>query len=200
MPKYSPAQLQGLQQRAYHAGIKAWRDSTQADKDRARFWYAQAEDIAADCGAIAGFTGEEAKARGAVALAVLSPQTRWHQNVRAAYALANGNHAYAYTQVIGRFVNKAIRAYDRDLTVAEVWALATGPKVSAFARACYGDRNACVWDVWMLRAVRLPEKELELAGVKDALVKGLARAAIECGTDNATIQALIWGRIRGSME
>lgn len=200
MRKYSPAQLQGFQRRAYHAGVRAWRNADDDAKSLARVWYAQAQDIATDCGTIAGFTGDEAKVRGAVALAVLSPQTRWHQNVRAAYALASGNVEYAYSQVINRFVDKARKAFDPALSIAEVWALATGPKVSEFARACYGDRDACVWDVWMLRAVRMESKALEIAGVKDALTKGLSKAATEMGTDNATLQALVWGAVRGSME
>lgn len=200
MRKHSPAQLQGFQQRAYHAGMRAWRNSDDDQKGLARVWYAQAQDIARNVGTIAGFTGNDAKTRGAVAVAVLSPQTRWNQNVRAAYALASGNREYAYSQVIHGFVDKAARAFDPTLTLAEVWALASGPKVSEFARACYGDRDACVWDKWMLRSVGLGSKALEAAGVKEALTKGLRKAADEIGTDVATLQALVWGDVRGSME
>lgn len=200
MKKYNPAQLQGLQQRAYNVGCKAWREASEDDKREAGAWYHEAQSIASECGKVAGFQPIDARVRGAVAIAVLSPRTRWSLNIRAARALARGDVEGAKRDVIARFVDKAVRAFDPSLTMDEVIALATGPKVEEFALACMGDPDACVWDSHMLRSVGLHDKALGNAGVRDALTKGMRKAAREAGCDTVTIQALVWGVVRGALR
>jgi hypothetical protein len=67
-----------------------------------------------------------------------------------------------------------------------------GPKTSAFARAIMGDPNAVVLDVWMARALAVPQRTLEYPRVHRTATSRLICVAETLAWSPAQVQAAIW--------
>ena len=72
-----------------------------------------------------------------------------------------------------------------------------GLKTNAFARAIFGDTDAVVVDVWMMRAAKMPTDSPSQSQYK-ALTEAVETVAREFGLTPRTTQALIWIVVRGS--
>jgi hypothetical protein len=71
-----------------------------------------------------------------------------------------------------------------------------GPKTSAFARALQGDRRAVVVDVWIARALRIPEEDLSSRRVYAHAARRIRGAAAHSGLPVRDAQAAIWTAVR----
>lgn len=150
----------------------------------------------------------------AAILAAHSPQTRWADNVRHAWAVLAG---HAVTGTIGanirraeRVLEEAIAAWDcgateAAMTAAAMGALGNGPKVKAFAVNLSGDLTSVVTvDIWAVRAALMPlwvrgsdasgtcEAALGRKGVYSALSLIYAVEAKRAGYAPAEFQAIVW--------
>lgn len=122
-------------------------------------------------------------------IAALSPRIRWSTNVLGAdHILAGGNTGPGFNSN----VEKACRIRDGERPLSVLG----GPKVTAFYRAIMGDRDACVIDVWMWRAMGLKPGEWPYEKAERVIRK----AAAQAGLPVADFQALVWTQVRGGAE
>lgn len=73
-----------------------------------------------------------------------------------------------------------------------------GPKTRAFSDALQGDTNAVVIDVWMIRALKLPEDERLTHKRHAAAAAKVRRIAARCHVSPRDAQALIWESARAA--
>jgi hypothetical protein len=164
---------------------RAWYESaTTAERLQGRAWYPAAESI---CHEIARKHDADWK-RVARAMAALSPQTQWEENVKLTWAVLAGSRTGTFKQSIERAVD--CLAGERDVL--------RGRKVRSFAAAILGNRRAACIDTWMLRAADhkiafTKGRVLECQWALDALSR-------ETGETVRDLQAIIWIAIRNADE
>lgn len=141
-------------------------------------WYTRAEVAVR---ALASATGR-APDDVAAALAICSPRVHVVQSVRLARhwldtgephpgTLPNTCAALAWYQASGEI---------------------RGPKTGAFARALLGDLDAVVIDVWILRALAVPEDHSPRGAAYDRLAARVRRLARRVGHSPRDTQAALW--------
>lgn len=147
-------------------------------------WYAKAYEVAADIGAQL----EAPPEIGACILSAFSIRTRWRDNVRDAFVYARGGH------VLGMEVRRTLA----DASLVHGFDAFKSPKTHAFARAIAGDKEAVVVDRWIARAAGLQRDAPTVVQYRE-ISKAVTRLAKRHDMTPRGMQALIWGRIRGSL-
>lgn len=160
--------------------------TTRAEIRAACLWYEQALAEAYSVADSARVTVEV----GAGILAAFSPRTRWAHNVRLAHAYATGRPTPGLS---------ASRAAADRVTAHGLEAL-TGPKVSEFARAILGDRDAVVIDSWMMKAAGIHDRDAPSPVQRRRIADAVRILARRHNTTPRTMQALLWIRVRGSAD
>lgn len=143
-----------------------------------RLWYAHAADqvrLGADrLGIEAG--------RFADLLALFSPRVSVRRSIRMAVHYATTGQ---YAHDVMQSVRTAVAHYEATGAIR-------GPKTGPFARALRGDITAIVLDVWMSRALGVPQKDLERVGIHAEGTLRVRSAGLELGWPPAAAQAAIW--------
>ena len=157
-------------------------DVSAADIEEAASWYGEARLVALD---VANRMGVSLDC-GASIVSAFSPRERWSRNITLAIDFAEGRP----TACLGNSRRSAERARVQGFDALK------GDKVNAFARAIAGDSEAVVVDVWMCRAAGLDRDAPTVVQYREvtSAVRSLAR---QWGLDPATMQALIWIKVRG---
>jgi len=76
-----------------------------------------------------------------------------------------------------------------------------GPKTRAFAAAVLGDPDALVLDVWMARALQVPQERVNLTANYAKALKRVRAVARRLGWTVAEVQAAVWaGTIAGHRD
>jgi len=158
---------------------------TYGDVERASRWYSDARMVAQEVADIAGCTLEQ----GASIVSAYSPRVTWARNIVLALAHARGD----IQPSLGTSRRAAIRAQEHGFDALN------GPKTNAFARAIAGDDDAVVIDVWMCRAAGVDPDRLTPSLYRD-IAQSVRTVAKQHGCTPVTMQALIWGRVRGGMD
>lgn len=125
---------------------------------------------------------------GACILSAMSIRTRWDANKRDAYDYATG----------GRPVGLEIRNTLADAALVHGFKAFKAPKTYNFARAIAGDEDAVVIDSWMCKAARL-DRDAPTAVQYREISKAVRVLAKRYKMTPRGMQALIWGRVRGSL-
>lgn len=169
--------------RAYARAVEG---CTAADIERAAQWYGDAHAVALElCAIRPEWSVEHASA----VIAAFSPRCRWSTNVLHATQYASG--------MIPRCLGNNLRM--ADAAARDGFAALKGPKTNAFARNIAGDVDAVTIDAWMMRAAGIDSDSPNLTQYAE-LTLAVQRIAARLRVDNATAQALIWIRFRGSAD
>lgn len=124
-------------------------------------------------------------ARFADLLALFSPRVSVRRSIRmAVYYATTGEHAHDVMSP----VRMAVAFYEQTGRIR-------GPKTGPFARALRGDQAAIVLDIWMSRALGIPQKALERQAVHAEGTLRVRSAGVELGWPPAATQAAIWHTI-----
>jgi len=125
---------------------------------------------------------------GASILSAFSIRTKWEANKQDAYSYAEGF----------RPAGLEIRNVLADAALVHGFGAFKAPKTHAFARAIAGDTDAVVVDVWMCRAAGLDREAPSIVQYRN-IAKAITTLAKRHNMTPRGMQALIWGRVRGSM-
>lgn len=150
-----------------------------------RAWYdvqrARIEEWCAETGHAVGRTCD--------VLAVTSPRISVSMNGRLAAMYLDGCGADALPCIPS--VSAALRHYEETGEIR-------GPKTEAFARALRGEPDAVVLDVWLARALDVPQRELRGARYRRHAAR-VRRGAARLGWEPAEYQAAVWTGVRRAM-
>ena len=162
------------------------RPITRVERRAAERWYVDAQRHADQLAHVLDVD----RVTGACILSAYSIRTSWADNVRDAW-----HYATADTPPPGLRARTVIA----DAALVHGLDALRGPKTHAFARACSGDRSAVVVDVWMCRAAGLHRDTPTTVQYRriTAAIESLARRH---GMSPRGMQALLWGRVRGSLD
>lgn len=158
---------------------------TEVEADAAEGWYVSAA-VHAD---VIGAMLEGDKRMGACILSAFSIRTKWDRNVQDAYTYARGG------MVTGGLTIRNTLA-DASLTMG--FDAFKAPKTYNFARAIAGDTEAVVIDTWMCKAADIG-RDAPTAVQYREMAKAIRVLAKRHGMTPRGMQALIWGRVRGSL-
>lgn len=165
---------------------------SEADADtikRGRRWYVRARR---ECQLIARDTGYTLEHVAAVC-AITSPDAQLVQNLRWTRTACETRGA----EPVGRYpaqMTPKVRAALADKS--DPLQYATGPKVSAFARAILGDRDALVIDRWAAYAAGIPRSAKLGPKQRRAIEEAYRRAAAAVGESVRDFQAIVWEWLR----
>jgi hypothetical protein len=157
--------------------------ATLGQVEQASVWYHEAQEVAQE---VANNLNASLEI-GAGVVSAFSPRERWASNITKAVAFSLG-HAVSGLKNNSKMAN--------DVLAGGISAL-KGLKTNAFARAIFGDTDAVVIDVWMMRAAKMPT-DSPTQGQYHALTLATENVAREFGLTPRTAQALIWIVVRGS--
>ena len=157
--------------------------ATLGQVEEASVWYHEAQEVAQE---VANNLNTSLEV-GAGIVSAFSPRERWASNVIKALTFSLGHP-------VAGLKNNTKMAYD--VLDGGIDAL-NGLKTNAFAWAIFGDTQAVVIDVWMMRAAKMPT-DSPTQGQYLALTKAVEKVAGEFGLTPRTAQALIWIVVRGS--
>ena len=178
--------LSGSRISAYKRKLSRYcQEYTAAQLESAAQWYTGAGAIAQSIASANGLTLEQS----ASIIAALSPLKRWKINVAQAIEFAAGRPV-ATLQAHLKIAGKA-----RDIGFAAL----KGLKTSAFARNIAGDTQAVTVDIWMCKAAGIKKDAPNKTEYRE-IQRACQLLAYEMGLQPATLQALIWIKIRGSAE
>ena len=153
--------------------------ATLGQVEQASVWYHEAQEVANNLNASLEI--------GAGVVSAFSPRERWTSNITKSVAFSLGH------EVKGLANNLKMA---NDVLAGGIDSL-KGMKTNAFARAIFGDTDAVVVDVWMMRAAQMPT-DSPTQGQYHALTLAVETVAREFGLTPRTTQALIWIVVRGS--
>lgn len=143
-----------------------------------RYWYQHAEDQIRRASDMIGVEPE----RFAGVLACLSPRVSVLRNVRLTLRyLQTGEHGPG----VMRCVRESVAHYE---ATGEI----RGPKTRPFAYAVLGDPDAVVLDVWMAKALGVPQARLSSKRVHAKASDRVRSAARTVGYTPAQCQAAVW--------
>lgn len=172
--------------------IRRYVEATGATIMAGRQWYPAAESVVAELSNQYGI----GRPTVAAVIAVLSPQTRWRQNITAARAVLEGELSTARAHCYGSNVLKAVALLGNPGGTP----ILGGPKVSAFWANLVGSREAVTVDVWAARAAT----DRDVKSLKRARYERIARAykaaADIVGETPREFQAIIWLATRPASE
>ena len=157
--------------------------ATLGQVEQASVWYHEAQEVAQE---VANNLNASLEV-GAGVVSAFSPRERWASNITKSVAFSLG-HAVSGLKNNTKMAN--------DVLNGGIDAL-KGLKTNAFARAIFGDTDAVVVDVWMMRAAKMPTDSPSQSQYK-ALTEAVETVAREFGLTPRTTQALIWIVVRGS--
>ena len=157
--------------------------ATLGQVEQASVWYHEAQEVAQE---VANNLNASLEI-GAGVVSAFSPRERWASNITKSVAFSLG-HAVSGLKNNTKMAN--------DVVAGGIDAL-KGLKTNAFARAIFGDTDAVVVDVWMMRAAKMPTDSPSQSQYK-ALTEAVETVACEFGLTPRTTQALIWIVVRGS--
>jgi hypothetical protein len=142
-----------------------------------RGWYRDAATVIAAEAAVIGVTAE----RFAAVLAITSPRVRVRRNwTLTVQYLSSGS-----TEGIMKSTRAALAHY-------EIGGEIRGPKTGPFARACLGDPQAVVLDVWMARAFNVDPRRIGGKRLNAECTQRVQAAAGILGWTPADVQAAVW--------
>jgi len=157
--------------------------ATLGQVEQASVWYHEAQEVAQQ---VANNLNASLEI-GAGVVSAFSPRERWASNITKAVAFSLGYHVNGLknnTKMANDVLNEGIDGLK-------------GLKTNAFARAIFGDTDAVVVDVWMMRAAEMPT-DSPTQGQYHAIANAVRKVAGEFGLTPRTAQALIWIVVRGS--
>ena len=177
-----------LTTRTYVRRLDKWLSDPITDLERAdaEAWYVEAQRVAQKC----ADAMEVPLECGAGVVSAFSIRTRWKENVEDAVAYATGGKPRGGLR---------IRITLADAAVVQGFDAFKSPKTLNFAKACAGDTDAVVIDTWMLRASGLPAESAATPVQYRNISAAIRRLAKRHDMTPRGMQALIWGRIRGSL-
>lgn len=156
-----------------------------AELETAAQWYMGAQFIAQSIAGANGLSLEQS----ASIISALSPRKSWSMNIAQAIDFAAGKPVATMRQQL-KTADKARQ---------DGFAALNGLKTSAFARNIAGDTESVTVDVWMCKAAGLQTHKPNKTQYRE-IERACQLLALEMGLQPATLQALIWIRIRGSAE
>lgn len=157
---------------------------TEREVEAAAQWYPMAGQYAAELAGRHGLTLEAA----ACVISAFSPRVTWQRNVELARLFCEGEATPGLS-------NSRLAA---EKAVMHGFDALTGPKTNAFARAIAGDEEAVVIDTWMCKAAGLDRDAPSTVQYRN-IAQAVRTLARRHGLAPSTMQALLWGRVRGSM-
>lgn len=157
--------------------------ATLGQVEQASVWYHEAQEVAQE---VANNLNASLEI-GAGVVSAFSPRERWTSNITKSVAFSLGHE-------VRGLANNLKMAND---VLANGISALKGMKTNAFARAIFGDTDAVVIDVWMMRAAQMPT-DSPTQGQYIALTLAVETVAREFGLTPRTTQALIWIVVRGS--
>lgn len=164
---------------------KHLQDPLTADEiTAAEAWYEDAAVVATKLGEYI----EADTLTGACILSAFSIRTRWTTNVEDAWAYVRGEIVAGLP--LRRVIADAALVHGLDAF--------NQPKTLNFARAIAGDTDAVVIDVWMTRAAGV-DRDAPTPVMYRNMATAIRRLAKRYGMTPRGMQALIWGRVRGSL-
>lgn len=134
--------------------------------------------------------------------AVLSPRISVSRNVKVLIAwfdnygtrLVSGTLDGHVQRLVDEFITRygLTGTHSAALTHFLKTGIIRGPKTSQFAAALAGNYNACPLDVWMARALEVPQRDVANRGPRALAVNRITQAANILGWRVAETQAAIW--------
>ncbi len=153
-----------------------------------RAWYRQCEGALRTLCARKGWGVIHA----AAILGITSPRVQVPRNAKytMAYMDAYDGTVKSHLNVAGlmRGIRAALEHYERTGEIR-------GPKTEPFARAVLGDGDAIVLDVWMAKALNVPQAKLRNKGIRLKAMTRVRTVAKSLGWEPAEVQAAIWTAI-----
>lgn len=164
-----------------------YRAATPDDIANGRRWYPRARRIVRQLAREYGYTERQT----AAVLAVTSPRTHLAENIKRTERALRGEpvRGFAYMDTLARDILADKRRPMRYVR---------GPKVTAFALAILGDRQAVVLDTHALHAAGLPDKPS--ASERRTAEQAYREAAAACGESPRDFQAIVWIVTRNTRE
>jgi hypothetical protein len=154
-------------------------------------WYDIAREVAEALAAGTSYSVTQT----AYAIAALSPNVSWAQNVATATIAVEGHKSGIRADRWGgpaypENKSKAERILNGDLSALN------GPKVTMFAEGILGNPEACTVDVWMQRAAGMDTGKAPSKKEHVAIRKALESGARSAGVSVRDFQAIVWTVIR----
>jgi hypothetical protein len=157
--------------------------ATLGQVEEASVWYHEAQEVAQEVAHNLNASLEV----GAGIVSAFSPRERWASNITKAVAFSLGHSVSG----LKNNVKMANDVLDGGIDALK------GLKTNAFAKAIFGDTDAVVVDVWMMRAAQM-KNDSPTQGQYHAIANAVRQVASEFGLTPRTAQALIWIVVRGS--
>lgn len=146
--------------------------------ERGLHWYSHAKSQILEASSILSVEPQ----RLADLLALFSPRVSVKRNIHFAVHYVRTN---THTHDVMRSTRIAVAHYEET-------GIIRGPKTSAFSRAIMGDPDAVVLDVWMARALRIPQTAFDRKPVHAKATERIAKTASRLSVSPAQAQAAIW--------
>lgn len=170
--------------------LDRWERATGQELHEGLGWYrGEAEHI---CRLVDLYAPTVEHGKALVAIAALSPRTTWEKLVGAFGPWLRDPAGHKLPAFSGA-VRKA-----EEILAGRQWLpdARTSPKTHNFARALLGDPFAVTLDMWMMRAMELPEAELQPASYT-TLADAVRSAAAAVEVAPRDFQAVVWVVERG---
>lgn len=157
-------------------------------------WYDAANRVAHTMSELSGRPVESC----AVALAHLSPQVAWSENVRLGLAMAAPESEYLYPTRAENRAAQVTYANWRKAFKAMYWSdnpldeMTPNIKTHSFAHNILGHMDYVTLDTWAFRIAGVDYKYVKRAGVYSGMSTVYSTAAKLCGIEPAQMQAITW--------
>lgn len=129
-------------------------------------------------------------------IAITSPRVSVSRNMALALRYLNDRERYASAP--GEVLRRDLGVIQATASALQHWERTgkiRGPKTSAFARALLGDPDALVIDVWMSRALGVPQDRVTTLANRKKIAERIGAVARSLGWTIAETQAAIWAGV-----